>query len=237
MLKIAVCDDEERIRQYMKTVIYRELHIEADLYASGAALLDAQVGYDIYFLDICLDQEGGCGQPDGMETARRLRGRTDAALIFITALQDYVYDAFDVEAFQYLLKPIEEQKLVEALHKAAARLQKKREAFPLLIKVNGKNLKIPVMDIFYAESDGRKIILHTRNGSYTYYEKMEILEQKLGESFFRSHRGFLVHLSEVAGYDRTSITLKSKDTVFLAKKKYADFVEAYMNYLTREAFL
>lgn len=229
MLKIAVCDDEERIREFIKAVIGQTLHVEADLYASGVLLLEAEVSYDIYILDICLGQE-----ENGMEIAKKLRSRTDAVLIFITALQEYVYEAYDVEAFRYLLKPVEEQKLAEALLKAAAKAERKQVAAPLFIKVNGRNLKISVADIFYAESDGRKIILHTKNGVFTYYEKMELLEQKLGERFFRSHRGFLVNLAEVAGYDRTSITLKCSDTVFLAKKKYGDFVGAYMDYLTKE---
>ncbi len=230
MLKIAVCDDEEQIRRHIQAIIFHECAIQADLYASGEALLAAKTAYDIYFLDICLKKEGTL---NGMETARRLRSRTEAVLIFITALQDYVYEAYDVEAFQYLLKPIDEEKLCMVLHKAAAKAEKKQAVLPLLIKVDGRSIKIPVADIFYGESSGRKIILHTKNGVFTYYERMELLEQKLKEGFFRSHRGFLVSLKEVAGYDRTSITLKCGDTVFLAKQKYSDFVEAYMDYLTR----
>ena len=68
--------------------------------------------------------------------------------------------------------------------------------------------------------------LHTKNGVVSYYEKMEALQQELGE-------GFLVNLNEIAGYDRTSITLKCGDTVFLAKLKYNDFVAAYMDYLMK----
>ncbi len=75
--------------------------------------------------------------------------------------------------------------------------------------------------------------LHTKNGVVSYYEKMEALQQELGEGFYRSHRGYLVNLNEIAGYDRTSITLKCGDTVFLAKLKYNDFVAAYMDYLMK----
>ena len=75
--------------------------------------------------------------------------------------------------------------------------------------------------------------MHTASGTYSYYEKMETLQRELGDGFFRSHRGYLVNLKEVAGYDRTSITLKCKDTVFLAKLKYNDFVAAYMEYLIK----
>lgn len=102
-----------------------------------------------------------------------------------------------------------------------------------MIKCGGKMLQIPIDNIYYGENDGRKITLHTKNGRFSYYEKMEELERKLGDAFFRSHRGYLVHLQEVAAYDRTSITLKCGDTVFLAKQKYNDFVAAYMNYLTK----
>lgn len=64
-----------------------------------------------------------------------------------------------------------------------------------------------------------------------FYEKMEVLEKRLGEVFFRSHRGFLVNLREVYKYDATTIQMKNGDKVYLAKQKYNDFVTAYMKYL------
>lgn len=233
MLKIAVCDDDKWIRKYLQTVIERELYAKTDLYSSGEELLAAREIYDILFMDICL---AGCEDgkaKNGMETAREIYGRTGTLIIFITAMPDYVYEAYDVEAFHYLLKPIDEKKLCEVIHRAAEKADRKKARQPLLIKSNGKFLRIPIETIYYGENDGRKITLHTKGGKFSYYEKMEELEQKLGEDFFRSHRGYLVHLQEVAAYDRTSITLKCGDTVFLAKQKYNDFVAAYMNYLTK----
>ena len=85
-------------------------------------------------------------------------------------------------------------------------------------------------------NEARKIVLHTKNmkeETYSFYEKMEVLEQKLGDHFFRSHRGFLVNLQEVVRYDNANIELKNGDRVFLAKQKYNDFVTAYMNYLRK----
>lgn len=233
MLKIAVCDDDKWIRTYLKTVIERELSAKPDLYASGEELLLAQEVYDILFLDICLKNGENTGQKNGMETAREIHGKTGTLIIFITAATDYVYEAYDVEAFHYLLKPIDEKKLCEVLHRAAEKAEGKQSRQPLLIKSSGKFLRIPIEDIYYGENEGRKITLHTKNGMFSYYEKMEELEQKLGDDFFRSHRGYLVHLQEVAAYDRTSITLSCGDVVFLAKQKYNDFVAAYMNYLTK----
>lgn len=233
MLKIAICDDDGQMRQYMQSLIRRELGARADLYASGEELLEAGKEYDILLIDICLHAPGESGKMDGMETARRIRRRSGALILFITAMADYVYDAYDVEAFHYLLKPVDEEKFGEVIRRAAAKAKEKAASPALVIRVNGKYLPICADDIFYGENDGRKIILHTRGGSYSYYEKMDALEQKLGEAFFRSHRGYLVSLAEVAEYDRTSITLKCGDTVYLAKQKYNDFVAAYMDYLSK----
>ena len=233
MLKIAVCDDDEWIRKYLKSMIKQEIGMEAELYTTGEELLACQEIYDILFLDICLADHESTGQKNGMETAREIHNRSKTLIVFITAMPDYVYEAYDVEAFHYLLKPFDEKKLCEVIHRAAEKAEGRKSREPLLIKTNGKFLRIPIETIYYGENEGRKISLQTKNGMFSYYEKMEELEQKLGDDFFRSHRGYLVHLQEVAAYDRTSITLKCGDTVFLAKQKYNDFVAAYMNYLTK----
>lgn len=234
MLKVAICDDDIYIREFVEEVVGREICAKTDLYESGEELIASGVDYDILFLDICLSTSKE--EPhimDGMETARKIREYSKGLIIFITAVREYVFEAYDVEAFHYLTKPIDEKKLCEVLKRAAAKAKERNTSSVLLIKANGKYLKIPKEDIYYVENDGRKVILHTVNGTYSYYEKMETLEEELGEGFFRSHRGYLVNLKEVAGYDRTSITLKSKESVFLAKLKYNDFVAAYMDYLMK----
>lgn len=240
MLTIAICDDDEWMLRYMQGLVRRESGAQADLYRSGEELLAAGKEYDLLFLDICLDASGGEEGIDGMEAARRIRDRFHPLIVFVTAVPDYVYDAYDVEAFHYLLKPLDEDKFCDVLRRAAARREQslaealrreEKERPALVIKVGGSYLSVPKEDIYYAENDGRKVVLHTKGGAYSYYEKMEALERKLGNGFFRSHRGYLVSLSEVAGYDRTGIALKCGDAVFLAKKKYNGFVAAYMEYL------
>lgn len=193
-MKIAICDDDEWIRRHLESLIEKMLHVKADLYAAGEDLLSSEIDYDILFLDICLEKsESGC-KIDGMGTAKRLRQKSDSLIIFITAMPDYVYEAYDVEAFHYLLKPIDEEKLCEVLKRAASKVQEKESSPPLLIRTQGKFIQVLPEDIFYGENDGRKINLHTKNGVFSYYEKMEVLEEKLGGEFFRSHRGYLVHL-------------------------------------------
>ena len=236
MLKIAICDDEQPMREYLKRLTERCADAEISVFADGEKLLAEQTGYDVILLDISLTQDSDTDRLNGMDVAKKIREKSDAIIIFVTALKEYVFEGYDVGAFHYLLKPVEEPKFMEVMDKAIGQIRRKRNTEPLIIKIDGNYIKIPVNNIIYAENEARKIVLHTRNmqeETYRYYEKMEVLERKLGDNFFRSHRGFLVNLQEIARYDNSNIELKNGEKVFLSKQKYNDFVTAYMNYLRK----
>ena len=227
MLDIAVVEDEKVIREYLCRLIQGqkpESRIEA--YAAGADLLASGKRFDLVFLDI--QMEG----MDGMETARRLRELTDVILIFVTGVKEQVFDAFDVGAFHYLMKPVDEDKMLDVLRRAAQEVEK-RQCGPryLLVKTEGSHRRIPVEDILYVENSGRKVILHMKTECLEYYERMNHLQEVLGEGFYRCHRGYLVALSAITGYDHESITVGSGDRIYLAKQKYGEFVKLYCSYL------
>ena len=113
-MRIAVCDDDKEIRDMLAEKIGK-LYPEADLwlYRSGEELLSSDKEPDILLLDIQMPGS------NGMETAQRLRSRgMDTIIIFVSALEDYVFQAFDVGAFHYLVKPFTAEKLSEVLKKA-----------------------------------------------------------------------------------------------------------------------
>lgn len=226
MLQIAVCDDSKRTRDYLEKLIRsHDIACVIHQFGSAAKLLESADNFDILLLDI------GMRDMTGIEAARRIRQSSDAVILFITALKDYVFEAFDVGAFHYLLKPIDEEKFHMVFAKAVKEAACANTREPLVLKIGGSYRKIPVEDIYYAENRGRKIVLHTRSGELEFYGKMEDLEKRLSFDFFRCHRGYLVHLQEVVGYDTAEIELQNGEKVFLAKQKYHDFVNAYLEYL------
>ena len=122
-VRIAVCDDEKNIRDYIVSLIKRQ-NTECSIaeYASEAEYLDYRKEQYLFFLDIDI---GGFGAGmDGMDLAKQIRSM-DACrqpiLIFVTGYEKYVYDAFDVGAFQYLVKPVDEQKFAEVFDRATNR--------------------------------------------------------------------------------------------------------------------
>ncbi|MEY8326862.1 LytTR family DNA-binding domain-containing protein [Lachnospiraceae bacterium 54-11] len=228
-LNIAICDDEEIIREQIKELAEKETPgVGAGLYETGDALLATGKQFDIVFLDI--QMEG----TDGIETAKMLRQRDeDTILIFITGIREYVFEAFDVAAFHYLLKPIEEDKFREVFHRAGRELEKRKSKRreTVFIKTRNRSFSLEKDGILYIESRGKKVEIHTTGETIEAYASMNEMEGQLGDGFFRSHRGYLVNMAYVAEYDSGSITLNNGEYVYLAKEKYGEFVKAYMRYL------
>ena len=229
-MNIAICDDEVRGRERILTLLEKEFsQTQTKEFDSGMKLIDSvKEGYrpDIVLLDIAMEGM------DGMETARRLKELTDSILIFVTGVKEQVFDAFDVGAFHYLMKPVDQDKMTDVLKRAMQEAEK-RQASPryLLVKTEGSHRRVPVADILYAENSGRKVILHTKTESLEYYERMNHLQEVLGEGFYRCHRGYLVALSAISGYDHDSITVGQGDRIYLAKQKYGEFVKLYYKFL------
>lgn len=233
MIHIAICDDEKEIQRVLTEQIKKLVSDVTFLcYGSGEELLSEERKIDILFLDI---QMSGL---NGMETARRFREKgKQAVLIFVTAVEEYVFQAFDVGAFHYLVKPFTEEKFAEVFYKAweQARVQADREAKRqeercIWLKTGGTSVKVRISDIVYAEVFGRKITIHKPDGEFEYYGKMSELENKAGKTFFRSHRSYLVNYKYVMRYD-TSMIDTGYGTVLLAKKKYPEFVKGYLKYV------
>ena len=157
MIEIAVCDDEQPIREYIKKLAERLADVHVSTFGRGEDLLKDKTIFDIILLDISLDSNEEAVL-NGIEVAKQFRTKSDATIVFITALKEYVFDVFDVGAFHYLLKPIDEKKFEEVIGKAISQIKKRRETEPLVIKSNGGYIQIPVNNIIYAENEARKIV-------------------------------------------------------------------------------
>lgn len=234
-MQIAICDDEKNIRELIGGKI-GELYPEAELsyFQSGEELLLDNKNMDILFLDIKMSGK------NGMEIAREIRKKDkQLIIIFVTAVEEYVYQAFDVGAFHYLVKPFGDKKFAEVLSRAVEECQTQKmknaeaEANYVMINNNGFHTKVMLDDIVYAEVFNRKVVIHKIDGEIEYYGKMSDLENMAGDSFFRPHRAYLINFKYVEKYDATTIYLE-KGTALMAKQNYPEFVKAYMKYNQRK---
>ncbi|MFA9466726.1 MAG: LytR/AlgR family response regulator transcription factor [Velocimicrobium sp.] len=236
-MQIAICDDENEIRnmiaRYVK-IFSPDCFVK--LYGSGEELLGDIRVFDLIFLDIHM------GGINGMDIARQLRKNgSKSIIIFVTALEEYIFQAFDVGAFHYLVKPIDKVKFFEVLKFAVAKWNETNklerlapEEKSINIKMGTTTSKIYRKEIIYIEAHNRKVILHKANGILEFYAKLSDLEQSLGDDFARLHRSFLVNMKYILKYNATSVTLENGEIVMMAKQKYGEFVKQYLKYSKRK---
>ena len=232
MLLIAVCDDIPiecaDIAKQIETILKQSnTDFMIKKFFGGLELIQSRESFDIIFLDIKMPNI------NGMELAKQIRkqGR-QSLIIFITSASEYVFDAFDVEAFQYLLKPIQTDKLKNVLEKATKKMQIDANIDFLMISANRQIQKVLLKDILYIESIGRIAKIHCNNGTLETYEQIGILEDKLSDKFFfRCHKCFLVNLNFVDAFNKTEVRLENGEKIMLAKRRYEDFQKAILSYM------
>lgn len=229
MINIAVCEDEpvllNQLTGQVKTIFEKHsiaYHIES--YTNAGALLSREA-FDILLLDIEM------APLTGLEAAKRLRRRGDEShIIFITAYPRYAVAAYDVQAFHYLLKPVDLQKLEALLLSLSSSLLKKhRQA--IAVRQGTHIQRVPLDKILYLEVLDRKIYLHTSRETIPFYGKLDELEPSLPKMFFRCHRSYIVNMQHVKRYDKGEITLYGSETIPLSKRRYPSFGLAFMQYI------
>ncbi len=201
MLSIGICDDNAENRTSLRWLlesILEQRAVENTIYEfSGGETMMRWMEHhphqiDLLFLDIEM------GEINGLETAKQLRAKHDTVqIVFVTGFSDYVFDGYGVDALGYLMKPARRQQLEEVLTRALSRICKTADA--VYACHNADNwYRIPHREILYFESDRRKVNCVTISGSYSFYAKLDQVEQELqGSGFVRIHQRYLVRAAAI----------------------------------------
>lgn len=210
--KILIVDDEAPARRRLRDLLddCREAFplTIVDEAANGVEAIDIinKGGIEIVLTDIRMPVM------DGIEVARHLSKMEVAPkLIFTTAFDEYAVRAFELNAIDYLLKPIKQERLLAALIKArpvvaeqvdAAAVATSARRKHLSIHERGKIVLVPVEDIIFLRAELKYLTVKTIAKEYLLEESLTKLEQEFGELFVRVHRGALVARKAVRGFER-----------------------------------
>ncbi|MGS0744882.1 LytR/AlgR family response regulator transcription factor [Syntrophomonas erecta subsp. sporosyntropha] len=222
-VKVLIVDDDERERIVLRYVIEQinDLTIVGEaVHGLEALMLCQEKKVDLVFLDITMPEMGG------METARKLQDLKDEPLFaFVTVKQDMAVEAFELGALDYILKPIDQQRIEKTIQRAKRQiahrdiideivrnrlkeridfvLEKYKDHDPytnkLPIREKGKITLLNHEDIIYCESQGKKVLICTvDNEDYLSNYTLNELESRLNDyCFFRAHQAFIVNLNYV----------------------------------------
>jgi DNA-binding LytR/AlgR family response regulator len=206
------------------------LPCDIDVFASAEELLLSPEAYDLFLLDIYL----GHGM-SGIELARRIRQQSDTSeIVFITVSDAHALEGFEVNALQYLLKPVATAALNAMLERYIA-IRDRRNLNYCTVVVEKKDVKIYHSEIYYVESFDKYCAIHTANGVIDAYASLSGLLGKLPTPpFLRCHRSFVVNMNHVGAVERDFV-MKDGQIVYIRKSNHTQIKRRYMDYLTETA--
>jgi DNA-binding LytR/AlgR family response regulator len=227
-LRVALCEDTPVDAETLVALIDMSgIPYHLDSFSSGEALLEVfeREKYDLIFLDVYMNKL------TGVETAEGIRDvDTQVVIVFTTTSDDFTREGYRLNAYKYLLKPLVEEDVVDALELATLKRDKAQGA-TLAIVTDNIPVFIPLNDIIFVESSNRKSIIYTIHEAYATTMTIDALEKLLPPPrFLRSHRSFIVNLDHVDELEEDFI-MDNGEVAYVAVKNHRKIKHAYDDYL------
>ena len=223
---VAVCDDEkEDLSFIVRKITEYDTHqlFEIKTYTDGELLFDElksqKTSIDLLLLDIEMPS-------NGFQLARTLQALPKHPMvIFVTRQHEYAVQGYGI-AFRYLTKPLNDLLFKSAMDAATQELASRR----FLVECDGGTLSLETANIYYIESQGHTLILHTILGDYETTGKMKEMDEKLsGMNFCRGNKGYLINLQHVDRIQDNCAVVKGEELV-LSRARKKEFMEALTRY-------
>lgn len=231
MINIAICDDEQTSLNSIERLVAdffssQNIKINISLFSSGEELLSSDRDIDILFLDIQMKQL------NGIETAKKIRNkRYKCFLIFITVLKEMVFQSFEVQPFDYMLKPIQYYSFKKTMERLLLSM-KSADKENLLIQRGTESSIVSFKEIIYCEIINRKIYLHLKSANVIdYYDRIENLEKKLDNRFFRCHRSYLINMQYLISYKNGLAYMIENHQIPVSRLRSKEFSNVILKYM------
>ena len=229
MINIAIVEDEAMYAKQLQEFLqqYQKENGEVfniTVYSDGDQIVHKYKSqFDIILMDVEMKFM------DGMSAAEEIRkADTEVVIIFITNMAQYAIRGYAVDALDYVLKPVSYFAFSQRLNRAISRM-KKREQKVITVNIKGGAVRINIANIYYIESQGHNLVLHTILGDYESAGTMKEVEEKLqGLNFCRGNKGYLINLQHVDGIQDGCAVVKGE--LLLSRSRKKEFMEALTNY-------
>jgi len=232
-VKIAVCDDEKEIREYLKKRVTDFLAAEdidgsVECFSDGAPLAQlyekGKADFSLILLDITMKN---C---DGLTAAKRIREYdTDVMIVFVSASAEYVFSGYEVRAFRYILKPELTTGFDGVFRECLKELTQSGEVH-FSFQTGTQTVNLNVRDILYFESDKRKITVKCAGDrEFSFYSKLDKVEEELKKNdFVRCHQSFLINAKKISSLKQGEVKLINGDLIPVSKHRAKETNEAFL---------
>ena len=235
MIHIAIVEDEDiyiqQLTEYMER-FQKEFsqEIRLSFFRDGDEIVEKYTAdYNIILMDIQMQFM------DGMTAAEKIREMDKKVIImFITNMTSYAVRGYEVDALDYMVKPVEYFSFCQKLKRAIDRIPQSNENY-LLLPVETGVLRLNVKEIYYVESYGHQMIFVTKHGNVQSRMTMKKAEEELLQyDFFRCAKSYLVNMKYVEGIQEGCCMIHG-ERLTVSRQKRKEFMEALVNYMSEAA--
>lgn len=234
MLNFVVCDDNkvilDRLVKMLENIfIKNDLDAKISFYTPSASKLQDYISNnitDVLILDIDLKSKYS-----GLEIAKQIRERNkNVYLIFSTAHLEYALMAYKLKTFDYLPKPITDERLEETILRIFEDVNESKNNTKFL-KIGNSQVLVKEDDVKYIKRDGMKTIYYTTNKKYETYSSLNKIEESLPDNFVRCHKSYIVNVNNITNIESNKNTIKfnSNECCFIGPKYKNNLMEVFNN--------
>ena len=234
---MAICDDMPNFLGSFNNLIAKWPNkpeaLSVDFFQDGDSLIEAHTAnpYDLIILDVLMPLL------NGIETAAQIR-RNDKAvsIIFLTSSPEFAIDSYSVKANNYLLKPVNENRLYDCLDECCAELL--AHAKSILVKNANAIRRVSLSNIEYVEARGKQVLFALSDGtSVNATEPFYVYENQLlfDDGFYKCHRSYIVNIQKINTYTLKELTMQSGLRIPIARSCQKDFGSAYFEFMFGKA--
>lgn len=236
-MRIAVCDDklymlkdiEKLVNEYVQE--NQDVHFEVQVFLSAGALLDSGIMFDIYIMDIIMPEM------TGIELGKEVQKKNPAAfLIYLTSSKEFALDAFEIHAQRYILKPVDKEKLFEALDYGKKLTSIPQKIFS--VKTADGMVSLRIDEIEFVELASRKTIFHLSDGSQveSVYVRSsfetEVKDIAQEEGFVFVGKSYLINMKYISKIDSERIRFGIyPEGIYISKRNIPEIKRVYLEYL------
>lgn len=232
-MEIAIVDDMEQDRRHLAQLLenwgqMQKEQVQLSLFASGESFLEDDSSYRFSIVLLDLFMEGTCG----MEIAREIRRRGNPCqIVFVTSSDAYAIQGYEVDAANYLLKPVDAPSLDQALHHCLARMGSNHATISVVS--NRSAISIPLKRIIWIEAQRNALLFHTDGGPIKSYMTIENLLKMLSgyRQFLLCCKGILVNMDRIAAVGDEDFIMDNNEHVQIRKRGASQVKRDYLQYL------
>ena len=231
MLRIAVVEDNLQDAESLRACLKRfaseqNIVFHIDLFKNGLAFLEAfHADYNIVFMDIELPHK------NGMETAQELRQLDQqVVLVFVTNMAQYAIEGYEVDAFDYILKPISYFDLFLKLQRIVARAVGQGQNEEIAIRCERTTIRLNLRAIQYIDVNGHYVNWHTQAGIFHSLDALKAVEKRLPEYYCSISRWVIVNLNYVESIDGNDVYI-GDIVLHISRYRKQEFLKTFAEYL------